>query len=497
MWGPKDLSTEGQLFIDGHVLSLRANIHSALLAIREHRRHDRIKTRYPFWIDLICIQQDCTEEKNHQVQQMGDIYAEAKCVIIWLGEQTRLQLARHQIRQISLPKPTTIPVCDYTALFWALLNQHWTRTWILQEICLAKQVAIVTRTHIFRGSQLQQLMTQKVYVHAYYRDAWIVLDETAEHPHTTAVAVIERFEKVWMVRQSRRDVRWKPISLCSTIHQLALYSDCFEHRDKVFALLPMASTNINIKVDYNIDEVALFWEALKSSSVRDIDEYEISALREVLKLSWHRILQWTINAIRTDTILHELSLPCRLDCGFLSLKRARQAQPRDVNKHTSFLINCYFRKDYDTTPFMLQMRLFQQTAGIYIIVDDAAYCPDINTKTVYHGLRLSSCRIRTLDASWDKRRELVTVDPVLYITLCLLADLKHDERGAELRKIFPWVVEGEDRYFRQRRSARRVGKPLREYTVSSNSSKSSVTPAAQTKPRHKSQCMLMNIGDRG
>jgi len=38
-----------------------------------------------FWIDALCIDQDSIHEKNHQVAQMGSIYAKSIEVISWLG----------------------------------------------------------------------------------------------------------------------------------------------------------------------------------------------------------------------------------------------------------------------------------------------------------------------------------------------------------------------------------------------------------------------------
>jgi hypothetical protein len=37
------------------------------------------------WIDTLCIDQSNTDERNHQVQQMGSIYERAEEVISWLG----------------------------------------------------------------------------------------------------------------------------------------------------------------------------------------------------------------------------------------------------------------------------------------------------------------------------------------------------------------------------------------------------------------------------
>lgn len=41
------------------------------------------------WIDALCIDQSNVLERNQVVSRMGDIYAHAERVIIWLGEQKR------------------------------------------------------------------------------------------------------------------------------------------------------------------------------------------------------------------------------------------------------------------------------------------------------------------------------------------------------------------------------------------------------------------------
>ncbi|KAI6797812.1 hypothetical protein KC332_g13920 [Hortaea werneckii] len=51
-----------------------------LRQLQKHRSHGY------FWIDAICINQDDIDEKNCQVQMMGEIYESAECVIACLGE---------------------------------------------------------------------------------------------------------------------------------------------------------------------------------------------------------------------------------------------------------------------------------------------------------------------------------------------------------------------------------------------------------------------------
>jgi hypothetical protein len=39
----------------------------------------------PFWIDALCIKQDSTVERNHQVSRMGEMCSNAKQVLAWIG----------------------------------------------------------------------------------------------------------------------------------------------------------------------------------------------------------------------------------------------------------------------------------------------------------------------------------------------------------------------------------------------------------------------------
>ncbi|KAF1958146.1 hypothetical protein CC80DRAFT_558925 [Byssothecium circinans] len=56
----------------------------SLIVVLRHLRlpnKDRV-----LWVDAICINQVDDNEKSRQVQRMGQIYANARVVLIWLGE---------------------------------------------------------------------------------------------------------------------------------------------------------------------------------------------------------------------------------------------------------------------------------------------------------------------------------------------------------------------------------------------------------------------------
>lgn len=104
------------ILIDDKVFMVRRNLWEFLQAARERIHHDvglarpaqlnfrgRCKTREVIrntevirnpliWIDAISIDQDSVLEKNHQVQQMGTIYARARMVMIWLGKDEAIKV---------------------------------------------------------------------------------------------------------------------------------------------------------------------------------------------------------------------------------------------------------------------------------------------------------------------------------------------------------------------------------------------------------------------
>jgi hypothetical protein len=75
-----DPSASYPIKVDEGYLSVGYNLRCALEQLR-----DGTNTR-TLWIDAICINQDDSEEKNHQVKAMARIYSGASRVLAWLGE---------------------------------------------------------------------------------------------------------------------------------------------------------------------------------------------------------------------------------------------------------------------------------------------------------------------------------------------------------------------------------------------------------------------------
>ncbi|EPE24201.1 heterokaryon incompatibility protein [Glarea lozoyensis ATCC 20868] len=127
-------------------LEVTQNLASALRHIRD------VKSSRILWIDAICIDQNSTKEKSHQVAQMRQVYLSAHRVIMWLGPESSFSssLAIEFLRSMPMGKdgepqyvyqeadsPAWL-ACD--DLF--LKRPYWSRSWILQEVLHNRPVTV-------------------------------------------------------------------------------------------------------------------------------------------------------------------------------------------------------------------------------------------------------------------------------------------------------------------------------------------------------------------
>ena len=70
-------------------ISIQPNLADFLVAAVSQVQRAKAKLVLEYWIDALCIDQDNVAEKQVQIALMGDIYARAKRVRIWLGKDKR------------------------------------------------------------------------------------------------------------------------------------------------------------------------------------------------------------------------------------------------------------------------------------------------------------------------------------------------------------------------------------------------------------------------
>ncbi|KAI8722725.1 HET domain-containing protein [Fusarium sp. LHS14.1] len=154
VWGkpssPNDSSNV--LVLDGHHFLATANLVSAL----RHLRPPVGAKPITLWVDAVCINQEDLNERGQQVSMMRDIYASAERVVIWIGEEgdgsdavfDALPVIAGPDEQQGTESRDTKRLNlmrECSSFFISVVDRRpwFSRTWILQELAMAKQDPLV------------------------------------------------------------------------------------------------------------------------------------------------------------------------------------------------------------------------------------------------------------------------------------------------------------------------------------------------------------------
>jgi Heterokaryon incompatibility protein (HET) len=134
-----------------------------------------------WWIDAICIDQSNITERGAQVDLMANIYGLAEEVFVWLGktspftekipsflaslpsyvdqdqQEISTRAKQPMNREALLSNP--IPILENSVSKWLgiilLFRRHWfRRTWVLQEVMLAKEITFCLGNHVISENAL-------------------------------------------------------------------------------------------------------------------------------------------------------------------------------------------------------------------------------------------------------------------------------------------------------------------------------------------------------
>jgi hypothetical protein len=156
VWGDLNPGKSRTILLNGYRCIVRKNLFNFLQFMQANPIHDvsvRIASaRRIYWIDALCIDQKNISERNHQVAQMGQIYASAKLVHVWLGripeEYSLCWLIgdeRNNIDSIDcldwLKRPYPY---NYFMTQYIFLNQYWRRAWVRRPICVQPLLKLLT-----------------------------------------------------------------------------------------------------------------------------------------------------------------------------------------------------------------------------------------------------------------------------------------------------------------------------------------------------------------
>ena len=145
-WGGQE-RTE-RILCDDRVLLVTPNLLTAL----KNLRHELASVI--LWADAVCIDQQSIDDKNTQVALMSRIFSQAMAVVAWLGEgqeqsATAIELIESIGSKVTVGRSSTyadfgkIPnnlKADFRSLGHFYANPYFQRSWIIQEISLAKKI---------------------------------------------------------------------------------------------------------------------------------------------------------------------------------------------------------------------------------------------------------------------------------------------------------------------------------------------------------------------
>ena len=268
-WGPP---TPTKLIHMGEerFLEIRENLYTSLLTIRKASSGSR-----RLWIDALCINQDDLIEKGHEIKLMPKIYHTAVRALVWLGPAT--QHSRMFLTWVKDLPSTASSSRKHSPTVVRVKNRffqrpYWSRTWIIQELFMAKELFIMCGDHTLTDSQLYRLLRE-------------LSAMGPMGPHDKRAISLALEARPVRVGDQYRGGR-------SLADLLLLYWDtnCTDERDKVYAflgILPAADPRNSLEVDYSLSSMELL------KRVQDhyaLGEAALGALRRALKVSWSALI---------------------------------------------------------------------------------------------------------------------------------------------------------------------------------------------------------------
>lgn len=275
VWGPL---SHNKILIDGYSFEVRDNLYHFLnkkSLDRDFCLHKR------FWVDQICIDQENVKERNHQVNQMAQIYSSARRVHIWLGRERGasdgvmddIQTYKSPYRllnDLQCPPPDHEDAMSMSLQCFAYLSEarYWNRLWIIQEILLAKSISVMYGSRTIPWSQLEVLLND---ILRYLKDAQKPVDDIvyAESLRSSNLGrfILERQK----ILSEGVDGAASMLFDWYNIIQLSRESCCTDVRDRVFGVLGLVDPSFRIPVNYSLSTELICREVLATYARHYLD----------------------------------------------------------------------------------------------------------------------------------------------------------------------------------------------------------------------------------
>lgn len=261
-WGYHSLPAH-KIIISGQPLVIKENLHSALLQLRSST------LARPLWVDEICIDQDNTQDKNAQVQMMGEIYRGAHQVYAWLGVETEwtahgmrvLRYLQHGHRKHERPFKEMMSPDLIRGLDDIFQRPYFRRLWIVQEIALANEVVLICGSHSFTWQNRVETVLMLA------EGIKLAASLPTETPLGARKLDVESLSELLEMQltfgpevEAQKDETLLPYLFCETEHRVAT-----DPRDRIYALLGLmgCGDDERLRPDYNLSVEEVFCQFRK------------------------------------------------------------------------------------------------------------------------------------------------------------------------------------------------------------------------------------------
>ncbi|KAH7377814.1 heterokaryon incompatibility protein-domain-containing protein [Pyrenochaeta sp. MPI-SDFR-AT-0127] len=291
------------IFCNDMRVKITSNLNAALRAT-SRRQAENIRaqnhTRY-LWVDSLCINQEDTQERNTQVNLMAQIYSKASLVISWLGPADKdsdaaIPLIRQLFCMMKSPafehihrnqdlkgmsayatkENLSIPNAGYGSVARFFARQYFFRCWVIQEIILALNLRILCGSEELAFEELMMVAEFVTNVQKYRLNEAIGQAFTLSIKANRGFGVEAVLSKLFL--RDRRMVQSQTTFTLGDLLLLTRTSGCSDPRDKVYAVLGMASKGgFGITPDYNKSTADVYNDAIR---------HQILDKRNLDVLSW-------------------------------------------------------------------------------------------------------------------------------------------------------------------------------------------------------------------
>jgi len=299
-WG--SLGATHEILLNGQPFYVRQNLWDFLNVIRE-------QPGMLLWIDALCINQQNIDERNRQVQIMGQIFQSAAMVVSWLGpENANIEQAFDLMSRVWSSSNTEdehdhLPVLHsdqsendlWDSVAEACSLEYWGRVWVVQEILLSSNNYLLCGTKSLPWQVFANFISLiDVRFPCPPRYSRLIHGSKARSYATSKPYAMVRPELQWRIGTELRHDYGKAWDTeeHNLFRTLTMFGEreCADPLDHVYALLSLSDEGSNFPVKYGIDKVQLFLTVFHFCGQSAFDEYQTAVPQNPLEPTAQRAL---------------------------------------------------------------------------------------------------------------------------------------------------------------------------------------------------------------